>query len=346
MAIPYRTRRRLRRLGSLALFLFVFTVFTWLCWVIWVERYIVYTRDGATVDFSLSAQVPAGEIALPPAAGEGPDIHYNEGENAVNTSTDLIQLSGYYITYEMLRDDLEGVREKINSLPTNTPVMIDVKGGHGSFYYSTGLADEVISTRVDATAVDELIRLMIRKNLYPIARLSAFQDYTYGLNHVPSGIPYTGGRGALWMDSENCYWLKPTDSGVLSRITAIVLELRSLGFKEVVLDDFTVPQNQRVIYEGDRTADLAAAASKLLTSCTTTSFTLSFTVDSASFPLPEGRCRMYLNNVAAKDAEITAAQSSVAEPKIQIVFLASTNDTRFDDYSVLRILDMLDDAEE
>ena len=89
MAIPYRTRRHLQRLGTLALALLVLGVFTWLCWVIWVERYIIYTEDGATIDFELSAQLPMGEVALPPVAGEGPEIHYNEGENAVNTSTSM-----------------------------------------------------------------------------------------------------------------------------------------------------------------------------------------------------------------------------------------------------------------
>ena len=261
MSIPYRTRRRLQRLGSLALALTVLIILGWLCWVIWVQRHVIYTREGAVIDFSLSAEIPMGEIALPPVAGEGPEIHYNEGENAVNTSIDLQQLSGYYITGEMLKD-IATVRELVETLPANTPVMIDVKGGYGSFFYSSELADATISASVNAAAVDELIELMQSKNLYVIARISAFQDYLYGLNHVPSGIPFTGGGGALWMDTQGCYWLKPTDSAVLGWITSIVLELRGRGFKEVVLDNFSVPEAQRVVYDGDRITDLAAAAQK------------------------------------------------------------------------------------
>ena len=99
MAIPYRTRRRLKRVGSFCLFLLVIGIIAWLSWVIWVERYIIYDDNGATIDFNLSAQLPQGEVATPPVAGEGPEIHYNEGENAVNTSTELQQLQGYYISY-------------------------------------------------------------------------------------------------------------------------------------------------------------------------------------------------------------------------------------------------------
>lgn len=342
MAIPYRTRRRLQRLGTLALALLIFGAFAWLCWVIWVERYIIYTEDGATIDFELSAQLPMGEVALPPVAGEGPEIHYNEGDDAVNTSTDLLQMSGYYITYDLLKNDFDNVKEKVSGLPTNTPVMIDVKGGYGSFYYSSQLGEAVISQSVNVTAIDELIELMNQKNLYLIARIPAFQDYCYALNHVSSGIPFTGGGGALWMDSEGCYWLKPKDSATLGWLTSIILELRGLGFDEVVLDEFWVPTANKVNYAGDAPTDLAEAATKLLSSVTANSFTLSFNVSDATFPLPEGRCRMYLNNIPARDAEMTAAQVTFTEPQIRLVFVADSNDTRYDKYGVLRTLDLLD----
>ncbi len=343
MAIPYRTRRRLQRLGSIGLALLVLFVLSWLCWVIWVERHIIYTRDGATLDFSLSAEIPSGQVAMPPAVGEGPEIHYNEGENAVNTSTELQQLKGYYITYEMMVEDMAKVQELVGKLPTNTPVMIDMKGGYGSFYYSSDLADAVISSSVNVQAVDSLIELMLSKNLYPIARISAFQDYSYALKHVTTGIPFTGGGGALWMDTEGYYWLKPTDSGVLGYISSVVLELRGRGFKEVVLDDFNVPESQRVVYSTDRITDLTAAANTLAKNCATNTFTLSFTVPSASFTLPEGRCRMYLSNVPARDVEITAAQTTVTDPEIRMVFIADSNDTRFDKYGVFRSLEMLEE---
>lgn len=341
MAIPYRTRQRLQRLGTLALALLVLFLFSWLCWVIWVERYIIYTEDGAVIDFDLPAQLPVGEVALRPVPGEGPEIHYNEGENAVNTSTDLLQMNGYYITYDLLKDDFDNVKEKVLGLPTNTPVMIDVKGGHG-FYYSSQLADAVQNTTVDTAAIDELIKAMRQKNLYLIARFPAFQDYHFGLNHVPSGIPFTGGGGALWMDDDRCYWLKPKDSATLGYLTSIILELRGLGFNEVVLDKFWVPTGTKVNYTGDPVADIGEAANRLLSNVTTNSFTLSFTVSSADFALPEGRCRMYLNGIPARDVEMTAAQTTISQPEIRMVFIADSNDTRFDTYSVLRTIDLLD----
>ena len=341
MAIPYRTRRRLQRLGTLGLALLVLFLFSWLCWVIWVERYIIYTEDGAKIDFDLNPQIPMGEIAQRPVPGDGPEIHYNEGENAVNTSTDLLQMSGYYITYDLLKTDFENVKEKVLALPTNTPVMIDVKGGHG-FYYSSELAEAVINTGVDNAAIDELIKAMRQKNLYLIARFPAFQDYHFSLNHVNAGIPFTGGGGALWMDDDRCYWLKPKDPTTIGYLTSIILELRGLGFNEVVLDKFWVPTGTRVNYSGDPVADVAEAANKLLSTVTTNSFTLSFTVSSPDFALPEGRCRMYLTGIPARDVEITASQATITDKEIRMVFISDSNDTRYDTYSVLRTIDLLD----
>lgn len=346
MSISYRTRRRLHRLGTALLALLVFGAFAWLCWVIWVERYIVYTDEGAHIDFSLSANIPYGEVAQPPVIGEGPEIHYNEGENAVNTSTDLVQIVGHYIPADLLMNDLENVKKKVNDLPTNTPVMIDLKGGFGSFYYSSGISEAVISASVDVKEVDALIQTMNQKNLYLIARIPSFQDYSFALKHVNSGIPFTGGGGALWMDSEGCYWLKPTDSAAVGWLTSIILELRGLGFDEVVLDEFMVPDSPRVVYKGDANTDLAETAAKLVSACTTNSFTVSFNVTSSSFPLPDGRCRMVLSNIPARDVEVTAAQSTVTDPQIRLVFIADSNDTRFDSFGVLRTIDLLDAEEE
>lgn len=340
MNIPYRTRRKLQRAGTVLLFLLMIAVIAWFCWVIWLERYVVYTRDGATLDFDRSAEALSGEVALPPDTGNGPEIHFNEGANAINVSTDLTQLNGYYITYDMLSKDLDGVVAQVSALSSGTAVMIDMKGGYGTFYYSSELEDATMSQSVDTEGVDELITLMKSKNLYMIAQISAYQDYIYALNHVSSGIPFTGGHGALWLDSEGCYWLKPTDSGVLGYLTSIILELKGLGFNEVVLNDFSVPTGDRIVYDGDRDTDLLSAANTLLTSCSTTSFTVSFSVSSATFPLPEGRCRMYLSGVTASSVEATAAQVTMEDPQIRLVFIADTNDTRFDNYGVLRSLEV------
>ena len=51
MSIPYRTRRVLNRLGLVLMIFLLVGVIAWLCWVVWLERYVVYTADGAIAGF-------------------------------------------------------------------------------------------------------------------------------------------------------------------------------------------------------------------------------------------------------------------------------------------------------
>lgn len=337
MNIPYRTRRVLQRVGIVCLILLLVGILAWFCWVIWLERYVVYTRDGATLNFDLADQDTAGEVAVPPAADSNVSIYYNEGADAVETSRELTQLNGYYIDYDALRTDLMGTMEDLKALPAGTPIMIELKGGYGSFYYSSNLGDAIMSQSVSVASVDELIDYMKSKGFYTIAKVSAFRDYNYGLNHVPSGL-YMLSRAGLWADDGGCYWLNPTDSSALGWITSVVLELKNMGFNEVLLGDFRFPASDKYIFSGDKDEALLSAANTLLASCSSDTFTLSFSVSSAAFPLPEGRCRMYLEGVDAKDVGARISQVTIDNAEVRLVFVAETNDTRFDEYGVLRPL--------
>ena len=67
---------------------------------------------------------------------------------------------------------------------------------------------------------------------------------------------------------------------------------------------------------------------------------MSFVSTDPAFPLPDGRCRLYMENIAAEEVSLMAEQFLLADPEIRMVFLASTNDNRYDDYGVLRPLEM------
>lgn len=342
MNIPYRTRRLLNRIGLTALALLLIGTLVWFCWVIWLERYVVYTDGKAVLDFEVSMDDSMGEVAVPPAANAGVPIYYNEGANAVNLNAELTQLSGYYIDADTLQKDLAGALEDMRYLRSGTAVMIDAKGGYGSFYYSTKLADAVQSQSVSISAVDEMIQEMKNRGFYTIARVSAFRDYNYGLNHVPQGLPDARGDGYyLRADDGGCYWLDPTDPAVLGWICSIINELKEMGFNEVVLDNFRFPPNPDLYkFDGDREAAIVEAANTIVTACGGNNFTISFVTATANFPLPDGRTRLYLSGVEPKEVAAKASQVTMEDPEIRLVFLASTNDTRFDEYGVLRPMEV------
>lgn len=336
MNISYRTRRNLQRFGVIALVILLVATAVWLCWFMWLERFVVYTRDrGAVLDMTMDPHVQEGEIALPPEIDEI-SVYYNEGDNAINTSKELTQLIGYYADATALAD-MAAVESYTQNLPTGTPVMLDVKDAKGRFFYSSAVSGER-SGSVDALAMDALIEKLDKKGMYLIARLPALRDYSFGLNHTENGLFVSSGA-YLWADDDYCYWLDPTKQGTVTYLVEIVTELKNLGFDEVVFDEYRFPDTDNLKFSGDRLEALNSTAKTLVTTCATNSFALSFVSGTTGFVLPEGRCRMYVEDAVAAQVAGIAAASGVADPTIYLVFLTEVHDTRFDAYSVLRPID-------
>ncbi len=337
MSIPFRTRRTLNRLGTAALVLLLIFLVAWLCWVVWLQRYVVYSDDGASLNFELSANDVYGEVAEEPKAEANISIYYNEGANAIDVTNEMKKLNGYYIDSTMLQDDLQGVRNRVEKLESGTTIMIDMKGPYGSFFYPSKLSGAVQSASTDIDGVQSLLKSLQIKGFYTIARISAFRDREFGFNNVSSGL-YMLNRKGLWMDKGGMYWLDPTIASTTTWISSVVLELQQMGFNEVLLDDFSFPNSDQYIFNGDKTAALQNAAATLMSSCGASNFVLSFCTEDPAFTLPEGRCRLYLEGVSAAGIGQTISKTTIEEPEIRMVFIADTGDTRYDEYSVLRSL--------
>ena len=338
MRISYRTRQRLKRLGMTILILVMLLAIVWVGGIVYLKRYVVLVRDqGIVLDFNVdtSNSTLNAVVASPPVEDETVPIFYNEGENALAANKELTPLWGYYITTDDLAKDLAGCRERVALLEADTAVMIELKRGFGTFNYSTQIPGAPLSENVDVEAVNAFIQELKSRNLYTIARISAFRDRSYGMEHVNRGIYHVSKMG-LWPDSQHCYWLDPTNSTVLSYVTSVVQEVKAKGFDEIVLADFKIPSSDKALFNGDKNQALTSAAAALAENCGTEQVILSFVVDSSSFQLPEGQCRLYLDTVAAERVGAAAALTTVETPKVIMVFIADSNDTRYDEYSVLR----------
>ena len=337
VTMTYRTRRRLRRIGIVSASAVLVIAVLLTCWFAWLDRYIVYSREGARLEFVDDYRITGGVEALPPERPKV-EIHYNEGDNIVNTSTDLSQITGFYATTSMLLDSVEDVTAAIENLPSGSAVMLDLKSIYGNFYYSTKLPGAPVTDQLDVSAVDRLISKLASSDTYLIARVPAFRDRNFGLNNTGYGLSSTSGKGYLWVDDSNCYWLDPTSTGAISYLISIATELRELGFDEVVFDEFRFPDTQNILFDGSRSDAIAAAAEALVTSASTERFAVSFCSDNEGFVLPAGRSRLFLTDVSAAKVQAVADGITFPIKEAQLVFLTETNDTRFDICSVLRPL--------
>ena len=344
MTIPYRIRRGLQRFLITAGVVTLLAIVALVAWMLWLSRYVIYTDEGAKLDFGQSFEHAEGQIAQPPSARPSIPISYGNTDELLNTpNTELTQIIGYAITTDMLTNQLPEVQAALADLPAGSVVLMDVKNLRGEFYYASSLGRN--STKVDTEAIPQLIRDLKAKGCYLIARLPAFRDYWYFIDdqraHVPHGLSKTDGS-ALWEDksvkNNLHYWFNPASTGTQNYLVQMITELSSLGFDEVVLSDFRFPNTENIEFTGDKTEALNQAAKTLTQACTTDKFTLSFV--SSQITLPEGRCRLYYENVAATDIPQLVASLNLENPGAQLVFLTDLMDTRYDQYSVLRPMDL------
>lgn len=337
MTIPYRTQQNLKHLGIGLVVLLIVGAMVWGLWFLWLQRFVIYTRaDGAVLNFALSQTPAPGQAASLPDEEMPIEIYYNEGDSKLNFNTDLAQLNGFYVSGNALSDP-DTVWEQIQALPAGTPVMLDVKSIYGTFFYSTATG-RPISSDVDATAVDALISKLNAGDYYTIARVPALRDREYGLTNTNEGLPVSGGY--LWMDEAGCYWLNPARQAIVTYLTDIATELKGLGFDEVAFAEFRFPKTESIIFNGDKTETLEQTAKTLVASCATQGFAVSFISD-GSWQLPEGRCRLYREDIndAIKLMDLTS-NMTMENPEARLVLITSNLDTRFEVYGVMRPIEL------
>ena len=342
MRIPYRTRQAIKRLLITVLVIALVAALLWLGWVLWLGRYVVYTRDGVVIDRNKSSASLTGELALPPQADGGVQIYFNEGDDTISVGVELTHMAGYYIDQKALETDMASIKSQIEALPVGTPVMIELKNSAGNFFYNSA-AGQYRQSTINTAQVDELIEFLNKSGMYTIARITSLRDYNYGLNNVLYGIHHSS-RLYLWQDKGGCYWLDPTLQGTMSYLTNIANELKVKGFDEVMFSEFRIPEATDMAFSGNRMEALQKAADALVKACGSDTFTVSFAAPQG-FVLPEGKCRLYIENVEPMDAAAAAENSGISNTALNLVFVTPLNDTRFDEYGVLRPLSAADAIE-
>lgn len=342
MSIPYRTRRFFKRLLVTILVLALFAALVLLCWLLWLNRYVVYSQEGARLDFSQSVQYAEGIEPVEPEPMETVTVHNKKEEESEEISTELARFSGYFVTLEALTGDITTVLTQLETLPENSTVMLQLKDLRGYVYYTSSAGKQ--NPNFDTAKVDDLIQSLQNAGHYVIVQIPAFQEYWFIMENerqrVPYGLPKAGGNGSLWLDSDGpCYWLDPVSDGTLAYLIQLVTELRSMGVDEVLFADFRFPNTDKIQYEGDKLTALNAAASTLVKTCSTDTFCVSFTRTVPDLSLPTGRTRLYLTGISGADIAEMAAAAALENVTAQLAFITDSGDTRYDDYCVLRPLD-------
>ena len=312
-----------------------------LCRFLYLSRYVVYSGNEAYLDFdrTLSATRDPQQTQNPDdfpfttlIASQSPDEPQTQQRS---------KIQGYYITTNMLSDGVDAVRAALDAANDYDAVMIDVKSVFGNYYYRSKLSGAQIATSADIDAVEALIReLTARTDLTVIARVPAFSEPNYAFAHQNQALALYS--GALWMDEKRCYWLDPSDASVQSFLASIALELQDLGFDEVLFDQFYFPSSDAINWSSDlgltRQTAVQNAAEGIRAALEGSSIRVDFVSDDPAVAAQADRIAVANEDAAAVESTAAAFADVLPDPSSQLLFLTSSRDTRYENYSVLRPL--------
>lgn len=333
--IPYRRGLFLKKLLRIVLIAGLSLLVLSVLLLIYLEPYVTYDRNGAHLSLrgEQAQPTPSDEMVSRPQISDA-TILFEEKPQSDKT---ILEQGGYYITTAMLQEP-QAVLEEVRQMNAPCAIMLEVKSIFGNFYYSTAITGAQTAD-VDVQAVDELIAYLRRNGFYMIAVVPAFRDYNFALENTACGLPLSG--GALWMDSAGCYWLDPANTTVLSYAMQIARELSSLGFHEVAYSDFLFPDSSNISYTSELSHDalIEQAASQLTNFFTGSNLTVSFVTERMDFPAKACTGRLYITDADGSKVERYAQAYEAVDAAMQeLVFLANSRDSRFNDYATLRPL--------
>ncbi len=185
------------------------------------------------------------------------------------------------------------------------------------------------SAILDTDAVRQLISRAESAQMHLVAMTSCLNDSAYALAHTDEALAISG--GALWMNSADSYWLDPTNADVQNYLAEMINQLEAMGFQEVILNNFSFPTTDEIVYSSDSTREsMLQDAYKALENKVGLDCTLGLLIKDPesghqAFDLAE---HLYVYYSEGSSLE----QYVDDHPDTYLVFLTASHDTRFDDY--------------
>lgn len=154
-----------------------------------------------------------------------------------------IPVRGIYITAQTVADKakFDKLIKLIDETELNA-VVIDVKNDEGMVTYHTNIEDvqfDGANTKVTIQDIDSVLKILNKKNIYPIARIVTFKD-----NKAASRFPNLAVKsksGSVWRDRNGQGWLNPYNKEAWDYVVDIAEEAAAKGFKEIQFDYVRFP---------------------------------------------------------------------------------------------------------
>lgn len=146
-----------------------------------------------------------------------------------------VKAKGLYITSRAIMDKRDEIMDIIDSTVINS-LVIDVKDDNGriTFMMDSPMAKEIGSVTNTISDIDELMKLLEEKNIYPIARIVAFKDpYLAEKRH---DLAIKNKDGSIYRDTNGECWVNPYEKEVWDYLIEVSTKAAEAGFKEIQFD--------------------------------------------------------------------------------------------------------------
>ena len=257
----YRGRRNGKGLLAAVLALVLIAA----CGFLFAQRYIVYEADGS-FRFELpwkkpQTTAPAQNGGAAPEGGDAADAP--DDTELVIEPPEVTDIHAVELDASILTGGWESALDTLDE-GTNA-VAIRLKEASGRLLYDSSVQGAIDCGAVTGGSVARsAIAGITGSDYYTIARISTLHDSLYAYAHMTDAAVCQL-TGYVWYDTYSTHWLAPEKEGARQYVTDIVTECASLGFDELLLDDFHYPCDGRMsrIKTDERTMTQQAALALL-----------------------------------------------------------------------------------
>ena len=202
--------------------------------------YAVRIRTGG--EYSLKKKTDIADnnsdnIIPTPVVTIAPDSNANKEEQVIVEvdSRVPVRTRGIYVTSRAIMDKRDEIIEIADTTEVNA-LVIDVKDDNGRITYKMdgSKAQEIGATTNTITDIDDMLKVLKEKNIYPIARIVAFKDpYLAEQRHE---LAIKNKDGSLYRDNNGECWINPYEKEVWDYLIEVSTKAAEAGFMEIQFD--------------------------------------------------------------------------------------------------------------
>lgn len=146
-----------------------------------------------------------------------------------------VKARGVYVTSRAIMDKRVELLELVDTTELNA-LVIDVKDDNGriTFKMDSPMAQEIGSITNTISDIEDLMKVLKEKNIYPIARIVAFKDpYLAEQRHE---LAIKNKDGSIYRDNNGECWINPYEKEVWDYLIEISTKAAEIGFREIQFD--------------------------------------------------------------------------------------------------------------